>query len=138
MSLISNDVTAVHLLEQPSNSIPVWPTSQCLHEGECPINNCDTSGFVVASRAIGLETQRRPRLCLCSSNAMLSECRSSLKGEWRRRDGADAHLVFQLLALYVLLYALQEVIGVKVCMPWRMPEERKRAFDKLEKNGMQI
>lgn len=36
------------------------------------------------------------------------------------------YLIFQLLTLYVLLYALQEVIGVKVCVSWRMPENRQR------------
>lgn len=33
------------------------------------------------------------------------------------------YLIFQLLTLYVLLYALQEIIGVKVRMPRRMPEK---------------
>lgn len=40
------------------------------------------------------------------------------------------YLVFQLLALYVLLYALQEVIGVEVRMSRRMPERRQRVSDK--------
>lgn len=48
------------------------------------------------------------------------------------------YLIFQLLALYVLLYALQEVIGVEVCMSWRMPERRQRVSDKVDGSGMQI
>lgn len=57
---------------------------------ERPINNCDISRFAVASAAIGLETHRRPWVRLCTNNASLSECRSSLKGgEWRWREGAS-------------------------------------------------
>lgn len=80
LSLISNDVTIVHLLEQNSNSIPVWPTSLRLDVEDGHINNCDTSGFVVARRAVGLETHRRPWVCLCTTDALLIECMSSMDG----------------------------------------------------------
>lgn len=36
------------------------------------------------------------------------------------------YLIFQLLALNVLLYALQEIIGVEVLMPRSMSEKEKK------------
>lgn len=96
-------------------------------QGECSINKHDASGLAVSSEAIGLETLRRPRVCLWGDNALLPQCRSSLRGH---REEAVLYLIFQLLALYVLLHALEEVVGVEVLVPSRMPEkERERKIN---------
>lgn len=50
----------------------------------------------------------------------------------------DVYLIFQLLAFNVLLYALQEIIGVKICMSRRMPEKKKSIALKPETSGMMM
>lgn len=64
----------------------------------------------------------------------------SSKGGWEEMWFSVFYLVLQLLTLYVLLHALQEVIGVKVRMPWRMSERRQKGvwgqLKEKKKSGM--
>lgn len=61
-----------------------------------------------------------------------------LNTRWLGTSGVlDVHLIFHLLTLNVLLYALQEVIGVKVFMSWRLPDKIQREQCKLKTNEKQ-
>lgn len=98
----------------------------------------------VASRAIGLETQRRHRVEKEEEGGRRKKKEEEARRRRRRRkkkkDEEEVHvyLIFHLLPLYVLLDALQEVIGVKVSMSWSMSGKRQRVEDVMEKSGMQL